>query len=164
MKRSVELGFVVLAACGGGGKATLDHADTQAKVAAEAEKRVGVPVAAATCPSKVTPASGSSFTCNVTFKGGGALTFKVDQVDAAGSLSIAPIGDWLLGDKMEQDLVTEMYLIGHKDAVVDCGTAVMPITLPVQVKCKVKKADATEGSVVVALDAQRNVDWKLDAL
>src|SRR5262245_36765883 len=95
MRRCVVLGLG-LVACGGG-KAALDPADLQAKVAAEASKRVGVQAASATCPA-ASPAAGSSFECNVSFQGGGALPFKVDQIDATGSISIAPKGDWLLGD------------------------------------------------------------------
>ena len=147
-----------LVACGKG-KSTLDHSDVQTKVAAEAGKLVGVQAATATCP-ETAPASGSSFNCNVAFQGGGALTFKVDQVDAAGSLAISPVGDWLLGDKMERDLVTEMFLIGHEKAKVDCGNAVLPVTLPAQVQCTVNGAGTTT-KIAVAVDAKREVSWTL---
>src|SRR5258706_16280490 len=105
MRRVVLI--AVLVACGKG-KPTLDHADVQGNVAAEAAKQVGVKVGSATCP-QAAPAAGSSFTCNVAFQGGGALPFKVDQIDAAGNLAVAPVGEWLLGDKMERDLTTEMF-------------------------------------------------------
>jgi hypothetical protein len=157
MRRCAVL-VCVLVGCGKG-KASLDPADVQAKVSAEAGKQVGVQVASATCP-EAAPAAGSSFNCNVAFQGGGALTFKVDQVDAAGSLAIAPVGDWLLGDKMERDLVTEMFLIGHTKATVVCGDAVMPITLPAQVQCTVSGAGTTT-KIAVAVDAKREVNWVL---
>jgi hypothetical protein len=158
MRGCVVLGVVGLVACGRG-KATLDQADVQAKVAAEAAKSVGVQVASATCPA-ASPKAGSSFECSVSFQGGGALTYKVDQVDANGSLAIAPKGDWLLGDRMERDLVTEMFLIGHPTAKVDCGNAVMPVTLPANVQCSVQGATGTT-KIAVAVDANRQVNWTL---
>lgn len=156
MKRVVLV--CVLVGCGSK-TATLDHADVQTKVGAEAAKLVGVPVANTTCP-EAAPKSGASFNCNVTFQGGGALTFKVDQVDAAGSLAITPVGDWLLGDKMEKDLVTELFLVGHPKATVSCGDAVMPTTVPTQVTCTVQNAGPTT-KVAVAVNAAREVNWTL---
>jgi hypothetical protein len=160
MTRWTCVGCTVLAAACAKKKPTLDQNDVQAKVTAEATKLVAAPAASATCPSGIAAAAGTSFTCDVMFTGGGKLAFKVEETDAAGSLSVAPVGDWLLGDKMEIDLVTEMFLIGHKDATVDCGDAVRPISLPGQVTCTVKKGAAT-ASIEVAVDAQRAVDWKL---
>ena len=162
MRRRQALVFVVALAAGCGKKAgTLDRADVEQKVSAEASKVVGVTAAKATCPADTKPAAGNSFTCTVTFQGGGVLTFKVDQTDANGALSVAAVGDWLLGDLMEKDLVTEMFLIGHPGATVECGEAVMPIKLPHEVKCTVKKAGAEITKVAVAVDASRNVEWKL---
>jgi hypothetical protein len=160
MTRWTCVGCAVLAVACAKKKATLDQSDVQAKVTAEATKLVGAPAASATCPSGTAAAAGTSFTCDVTFAGGGKLSFNVAQTDGAGSLSITPVGDWLLGDKMESDLVTEMFLIGHKEATVDCGDAVRPITLPNKVTCNVKQGAAT-ASIEVAVDAQRAVDWKL---
>jgi hypothetical protein len=148
MTRWTCVGCAVLAVACAKKKATLDQSDVQAKVTAEATKLVGAPAASATCPSGTAAAAGTS------------LSFNVAQTDGAGSLSITPVGDWLLGDKMESDLVTEMFLIGHKEATVDCGDAVRPITLPNKVTCNVKQGAAT-ASIEVAVDAQRAVDWKL---
>ncbi len=159
MMRRTTLGLLILVACGGG-KKSLDQADVQAKVGAEAADQVGVAAASTTCPGGLKAAAGTSFSCDVTFQGGGKLTFKVDQTDAAGSLSFSPVGDWLLGDKMETDLITEMFLIGNRDAAVDCGGAVVPITLPGSIQCSVTRGSAS-AKIEVAVDAQRNVDWKL---
>jgi len=150
--------LALLAACRKG--ASLDRADLQAKVGAEAARLTGVKVASTTCPAAVTPAAGATFTCDVAFVGGGALTLTVTQTDAAGSLTVRPVGDWLLGDAMEADLVTELFLLGHHDATVDCGGAVVPVQLPRQVRCTVKDGATTTG-VDVAVDAQRGVTWKL---
>jgi hypothetical protein len=160
MRRSVELGIVVLAACGGGAT-SLDRADVEAKVIAEAAKRTGVPVQAAGCPNAIKAATGASFVCSVSFRGGGTLAFEVEQADATGTLAIDTTGDWLLGDKMETDLRTELFLIGHPQATVDCGDAVIPVTLPTEVKCKVANAGTAATEVAVSVDGSRRVDWKL---
>jgi hypothetical protein len=159
MRRTVVLGLVVVAACKG--ETNLDRGEVEAQVSAEAAKRVGVPVQDAGCPKAIKAAAGSSFVCNVAFKGGGTLAFKVDQVDAAGALSINTSGDWLLGDKMETDLKTELFLIGHPEAKVDCGDAVLPSTLPTELKCKVQNAGTAATEVAVSVDASRKVHWKL---
>lgn len=159
MRRSAVLGVVVLAACGG--KSKLDSSDMEAKIAAEAKRLVGIDVASVKCPKDIAAKTGSTFSCDVTFAGGGALAFKVDQVDASGALSVAPVGDWLLGDKMAQDLKTELFLIGHEDAVVECGDAVIPIQVPSETRCTVKNAGTTATEVIVMVDRERNVDWKL---
>ncbi len=158
--RCCVIGFVVLAACGGG-KAKVDRADAQAKVGEEAAKLVGIAVASTTCPADIAAGAGTSFACEVTFTGGGVLTFKVEQTDATGTLVVTPAGDWVLGDRMEKDLETEMFLLGHEAATVECGNAVMPVTIPAQVQCTVKNAGATATKVAVAVDKDRNVDWKL---
>lgn len=155
MRRVVLVAVVVVAACKKG-TPSLDHADVQANVAAEAAKQVGVK-GTATCPN-ATPAAGSSFTCTVAFQGGGTLPFKVDQVDAAGNLTVAPVGDWLLGDMMERDLTTEMFLIGQPKAKVECGDAIMPVSLPANVQCTVTNGGATK-KIAVAVAANRDVTW-----
>ncbi|HEY5922025.1 MAG TPA: DUF4333 domain-containing protein [Kofleriaceae bacterium] len=152
--------LVVVAACGKKA-ATLDRGEVEQKVGAEAAKLVGVKTAGVTCPADIKPAAGASFTCAVKFQGGGTLTFKVSQTNDTGSLAVAADGDWLLGDTMEKDLVTELFLIGHPEATVECGDAVMPIKLPGQVQCTVKKAGTAVTKVAVAVDASRNVEWKL---
>jgi hypothetical protein len=160
MRQSV-LGLVLLVAACKGGETKLDQSEVQAKVADEAKKRVGVEVQDAGCPKTIKAAAGSSFVCNVTFKGGGTLAFKVEQVDASGSLSVDTSGDWLLGEKMETDLKTELFLIGHPEAKVDCGDAVIPTTLPTEKKCKVQNAGTAATEVAVSVDAARKVHWKL---
>ena len=160
MRLSV-LGLLLLVAACKKGETNLELSEVQAKVADEAKKRVGVEVQDAGCPKTIKAAAGSSFVCNVAFKGGGTLAFKVDQVDATGSLSIDTSGDWLLGDTMETDLRTELFLIGHPQAKVECGDAVIPTKLPAEVKCKVQNAGTAATEVAVSVDASRKVHWKL---
>ena len=152
-----RLGLLLIVAGCGGGKATLDRGDVQQKVAAEAAKLVGEATSGATC-ADVKPSG--SFTCDVSFKGGGKLPFTVNN-DGAGTLTITAGGDWLLGDKMEKDLEGELFILGEKDAKVDCGDAVRPVKLPAQAECSVKKAGGAATKVVVTVDASRKVDWKL---
>ena len=154
---ALALALALGTACG---KPVLDAADVRRKVSDAAAARVGVPVANAACPGGIKPAAGASFTRDVSFQGGGKLAFSVTQTDAAGALAVAPVGDWMLGDRMETDLATEMFLIGRHDARVDCGDAVMPLALPGQLECAVTGAPGP-ARIKVTVDAQRAVDWSL---
>lgn len=140
--------------------AVLDHEAVQTQVAAEASELVGVKTTGVICPKSQKPATGGTFDCEARFEGGGALTFKVKQLDGAGTLAVEPHGDWLRGDEMEADLAGEMFLLGHEEASVECGDAVMPVTLPGKVSCAIKNGAKT-ASVDVAIDAQRDVTWKV---
>jgi hypothetical protein len=174
--------FLIMAACGGGksgagptepteptepaeptettGSAEpLDRGAVQLEVAAAAKAQVGVAARTVTCPDQQPAASGTSFTCDVAFEGGGALAFAV-RVEAAGSLAIAPTGAWMRGDQMAADLTTEMFLLGHDQATVDCGGAVIAVQVPGATTCKVTQGGKT-ADVEVAVDAQRDITWKV---
>jgi hypothetical protein len=160
MRRMLLCSIVAAGAGCKKGNAVIDHQVVQTQVAAEAAELVGVKTTDVTCPKSQKPAAGGSFNCEARFEGGGALTFQVKQLDGAGTLAVEPTGDWLRGDEMESDLAAEMFLLGHEDAAVECGDAVIPVKLPGQVSCAVKNGAKT-ASVDVAVDAQRDVTWKV---
>jgi hypothetical protein len=161
----IRIGVLILAGSVASCTKTLSVSDLQKTISEGLTAQMGLKIASVSCPGDRPFKANDVFDCSATPEGGGKLTIKVTQKDAAGNINweLANAEGLLSVEKLQVQIKEGLMTQAKIDATVSCGAGKFRVSKPGDVfDCLATDPAGKTATVTVTIkDTDGNVNWKL---